>query len=121
MISGGLEGLPRRTFRAAATYTKESWELAGIWTAVGGTLMSISIAVFAVVLVMTIFFGKKREGQDVPFTSTIHGGRTEGWELKLDDVRWFIILAIIIVAIAYGPFLITYLPPALSVPGFRLF
>lgn len=121
MVSGGLEGLPRRTFRAAATYTKESWDLAGIWTAVGGTLMTISIAVFAVVLVMTIFFGKKREGQDVPFTSTIHGGRTEGWELKLDDVRWFIILAIIIVAIAYGPFLITYLPPALSVPGFRLF
>ena len=38
MISGGLHGMPRRTFMAQATYYDPAWRLPGILTGVGGTL-----------------------------------------------------------------------------------
>ena len=46
MISGGLEGMPRRTFIYGAPYSKPSWELAGILTGIGGTIMFVSVAIF---------------------------------------------------------------------------
>lgn len=121
MISGGLEGLPRRTYLAAATYGKESWDLAGVWTGVGGTLMFVGAMLFLVILVMTVFFGREKEGQDVPFTETIQPPATSGWETRLDRLGFWVAVAAILVLVAYGPYLIQAIPPHLSVPGFKLF
>ena len=121
MISGGLEGLPRRTYFAAATYGKESWDLAGVWTGVGGTLMFVGAMLFLVILVLTVFAGRKKEGQDVPFTETIQPPAPGGWETRLDRIGFWVLVGAILVAIAYGPYLIQAIPPHLSVPGFKLF
>lgn len=62
MISAGLEGAPRRVFLARAAYGKESWELGGALTGIGGTLMFLAILLFFVIIGVTIFRGKKGEG-----------------------------------------------------------
>lgn len=121
LISAGLEGAPRRTFIAGATYGKESWKLAGYWSAAGGTLMFVSAMLFFLILVMTVFAGKKGEVGEIPVTTTVQPAGTTGWELRLDQFRWLILLAVILIAIAYVPFLVQYWPPKLTVPGFRIF
>lgn len=121
MISGGLEGVPRRTFAAGMTYSKPSWELAGIWTGVGGTLMFIAAMLFLFILVMTVFFGKKGEAPEIPVTETAHAPQTTGWEPRLDKFSWVVALTILLIVIAYGPYLIQAWPPKLTVPGFKIF
>jgi cytochrome c oxidase subunit 1 len=121
MISGGLEGMPRRTFMVGATYSKPSWELAGILTAVGGTLMFLSVACFFVVMAATIVAGRRQDGIDIPFTETLTGPASSGWEVRLDRFRLWIALAVVLILIAYGPFLVSYLPPKLWSPGFSIF
>jgi cytochrome c oxidase subunit I len=59
MISAGLEGMPRRLFRAEASFDNPAWDLGGILTGVGGTIMFIGIMLFFVVIGMTIVFGRK--------------------------------------------------------------
>lgn len=121
MIAGGLEGVPRRTFMAGATYSKASWAVTGMWTAVGGTMMFVSAVLFFLILGMTIFFGKKGEEPEIPITETVQPARRTGWEPRLDRFGWVIALALFLIAIAYVPFLVQAWPPKLSVPGFKIF
>ena len=120
-ISGGLEGMPRRTLIAEAPYFKESWELAGMLTGVGGTLMFISGVLFFVVMFGTFFLGRRNERQEIPFTDTVLGPATSGWEVHMDKFRYWVGLTIVLILIAYGPFLVSYLPPRLLSPGFSFF
>ena len=123
MISGGLEGMPRRTEIMSAPYDKASWDLAGILTGVGGSLMFLSGVMFFVVLAGTVLLGKKAaEGElEIPFGSTIEGPATTGWQPKMDQFRWWIGAAIVLILVAYGPFLIGYLPGQFTAPGFQFF
>ena len=50
MISGGLEGMPRRTFMAQATYSSDAWRLPGILTGIGGSMMFIGVMLFFLVI-----------------------------------------------------------------------
>jgi len=119
LISGGLEGMPRRTYMAEATYSGEGWELAGALTGIGGSLMTLSIVMFFIVLLMTIFFGRKGEGPtDIPTAETLTGPAPSGWQRKLDNFWLWFGFAVLLVLVAYGPFLVTYLPPHLTSPGF---
>lgn len=43
-----------------------------------------------------------------------------GWEPKLDRLGFWVLVAIILIVIAYGPFLATYTPLPVS-PGFKAF
>lgn len=118
LISGGLEGMPRRTYMAEATYTGEGWGLAGALTGIGGTMMTISVLMFFVVLLMTIFFGKRGEGpDDIPTAETLTGPAKSGWEVKLDRFWLWFGFAVLLVLMAYGPFFLTYVPNLTS-PGF---
>lgn len=118
LISGGLEGMPRRTYMAEATYTGEGWELAGALTGIGGTMMTVSVLLFFTVLAMTIFFGERGEGpEDIPAAETLTGPAKSGWELKLDRFWLWFGFAVLLVLAAYGPFFLTYFPNLTS-PGF---
>jgi cytochrome c oxidase subunit I len=121
MISGGLAGMPRRTLVLAAPYYKPEWHIAGILTGVGGTLMFIGAMGCFVVLAMTVLFGEKAEGADVPFTETIEGPAATGWEVGLDRLRYPVVLVLVLIAFAYGPFMLHHVPPKLAAQPFHLF
>ena len=121
MISGGLDGMPRRTMLMDAPYSKPSWELAGLITGVGGTIMLVGGMLFFVVLLGTIFFGKEEVGQDVPFTETFQAPATTGWTAGLDRFRTWVTVTVILIAVAYAPFFIERFPPQLVAPGLKIF
>ncbi len=121
MISGGLAGMPRRTFMAEASYSSESWRLPGILTGIGGTMMFIGVMLFFIVVGLTILIGRRNgEPQDIPVSDTLTTPARSGWEPKLDRLGWWAVAAIILILIAYGPFFMTYQYTPVS-PPFRLF
>jgi cytochrome c oxidase subunit I len=121
MISAGLEGMPRRIYRAQATYDNPAWDLGGILTGVGGTLMFIGVMLFFITIGLTIVAGRRSEApQDIPVAQTLTAPSRVGWEPKLDRLGFWVIVAIILIVIAYGPFLATYSPFPVS-PGFKAF
>src|SRR5690606_21615170 len=121
MIDGGLHGMPRRTFMAEANYRSPAWELPGILTGIGGTMMFIGVMLFFAVIGLTIVLGK-REGapQDIPVSVTLTAPAKDGWEPMLDRLGIWVVAAIVLILIAYGPFLIGYDVVPVST-GFRLF
>ncbi|HXF96129.1 MAG TPA: cbb3-type cytochrome c oxidase subunit I [Gemmatimonadales bacterium] len=121
MISAGLEGMPRRMFRVMATYDNPAWDLGGMLSAIGGTLMFFGIMMFFVDLGMTIAAGRRGEQpRDVPVAQTLEPPAVTGWPLALDRLGWWVVVAIVLIAIAYGPFFAGYDVRPVS-PGFRLF
>jgi cytochrome c oxidase subunit I len=121
MISAGLEGMPRRIFRAQANYTNPAWDLGGALTGIGGTLMFIGIMMFFLVVVMTVVFGRRMTTvMDIPVSETLTSAPLQGWERSLDRLGIWVIVAIVLILIAYGPFFATYSPSFVS-PGYRFF
>jgi cytochrome c oxidase subunit 1 len=106
---------------AGATYSKPSWELAGMLTAIGGTLMFVSVILFLVVMIATIVAGRRRDPGDIPFAETLVGPAASGWEPRLDRFRIWLALTILLILIAYAPFLVSYLPPKLWSTGFTIY
>jgi hypothetical protein len=70
---------------------------------------------------MTVFFGNQQVERDIPLTETIRPSADSGWQLQLDRFRYWVALTLILIAIAYGPFLLMYWPPKLISPGFQAF
>jgi cytochrome c oxidase subunit 1 len=121
MISGGLHGMPRRTFMAEATYFSPEWRLPGILTGVGGTLMFIGVMLFFLAIGLTLALGKRGEQPaDVPVSETLTAPALTGWETRLDRLGWWFAIAVLLIAIAYGPFFLSYSPEAVS-PGFKVY
>ena len=121
MISAGLEGMPRRIYRAQATYNDPAWDLGGTLTGIGGTMMFVAVMLFFIVIGLTITVGRKGEGPaDVPVSETLTAPSRVGWELTLDRLGLWFLAAIALIAIAYAPFLLTYDVTPVSGP-FRAF
>jgi cytochrome c oxidase subunit 1 len=122
LISGGLQGMPRRTFIAQATYTGTGWKVAGALTGIGGSLMTLAVLIFFLIMIMTYLVGRKGEGPtDIPISESLTGPSTSGWDAKMDRIWIWVLAAIVLILIAYGPFFVTYFPLNMVSPGFRLF
>jgi cytochrome c oxidase subunit 1 len=121
MISGGLAGMPRRTFMAEATYTGQGWGLAGALTGIGGSIMTLGMLIFFLIMIMTWLVGT-RDGApaDIPVSETLAGASPSGWDVRFDRIGLWVLAAILLIALAYGPFFLTYDLNLVS-PGFRLF
>jgi cytochrome c oxidase subunit 1 len=120
MIAAGLEGMPCRIFRAQARYDDPAWDLGGGLTGIGGTLMFLGMLLFFYVIAMTIFVGRKGEApEDIPWSETLTAPALSGFQPRLDQLRLWSIVAIVLILIAYGPFFVTYLPPNLASPGYK--
>ena len=78
-------------------------------------------AKFFVVMFATIGSGRRREPGDIPFAETLMGPAASGWELRLDRYRIWLALTILLILIAYAPFLMSYLPPKLWSTGFTIY
>jgi cytochrome c oxidase subunit 1 len=121
LISGGLEGMPRRTFVALSPYNNGQWHLAGVLTAIGGSMMFASVVLFFLVLAGTLVLGERGVRSEIPFTETLTAPATGGWEARLDRFRYWVAITVVLILIAYGPFLATYLPGRFLSPGFKIF
>ncbi len=122
MISAGLEGMPRRLFRAQATYSNPEWQLGGILTGIGGTIMFLGIMTFFVVIGMTIIAGERgAQPKDIPISRTLLAPARSGWQRNLDRIGIWTVVAIVLILIAYGPFFWSYLPARFISPGFKLY
>lgn len=114
LMLGGLRGMPRRTAMTLATYSLPGWRVPGILTAVGGTIMFASAVIFYVVLVMTMAAGEKTAPSEIPLTQTVTAPASSGWEVRLDALRYFVIAAVVLVFMVYGPLLMHHIPPHLA-------
>jgi len=70
-------------------------------------------------MVMTIFAGKKNRTLDIPFTETVQTPPAGGWQIQLDQLRYWVLASIVLVALVYGPFIYAHFPPNLSSPGLQ--
>lgn len=121
MISAGLEGMPRRIFRAQATYNNPAWDLGGTLTGIGGSLMFLGVMLFFLVVGLTVVAGRKGEApRDIPVSDTLTAPSRTGWEPSLDRLGLWFAVAVLLIVIAYGPFLATYRVIPVS-SGFRGF
>ena len=122
MISAGLEGMPRRIFRAGAAYDNPAWDLGGALTGIGGTAMFVGLFLFFVVMLMTVVAGKKGAAPaDVPWSETLTAPAKDGFEPTWDRIGLWVVVAVVLILLAYGPFFIGYLPPHFVSPGYRFF
>jgi cytochrome c oxidase subunit I len=122
LISGGLAGMPRRTAISLAPYAEPAgWKIAGIFTAVGGSLMFVGAMLFFLVLGMTILFGEREEPAMIPIAETVQAPARIGWEVSLDHLRYWIAIAVVLIVAMYGPFLAMHIPPASIASGFKGF
>ena len=119
MISAGLEGMPRRTYMARATYYDPAWSLGGKLTGIGGSLMFAGVMLFFLVIGLTIVAGRRgAQPADVPVSATLTAPARDGWEPTLDRLGLWFAAAVLLDVIAYAPFFMSYVPHAVS-PGFR--
>jgi cytochrome c oxidase subunit I len=93
-------------------------QLPAILTGIGGTMMFVGAMACFFVLAMTVFFGEKTAGVDIPFTETVEGPPTIGWAVHLDRLRYSVVTVLVLIAMAYGPFLMRHIPPKLLSPGY---
>lgn len=120
MISAGLEGMPRRIYRARATYNDPAWDLGGALTGIGGSIMFVGVMLFFLVIGLTVVAGRKGEQpKDIPVSETLTAPSLTGWETRLDRLGWWVVAAVALILISYGPFFVTYLPPHPVSPGFK--
>jgi len=113
MMRGGLIGMPRRTNTGATYVNPDSALFQPEWisyidiSVVGGIIMTLSILIFAIVFFVTAM-SKQREGEPeltFPVSEAYHDEETS-W---LRNFKPWVIVAIIIIVIAYTPVILDVL------------
>ncbi|MCX7792348.1 MAG: cbb3-type cytochrome c oxidase subunit I [Chloroflexaceae bacterium] len=97
----GLAGMPRRTMIGSAPYVLPEWERLLPFTMIGGLLMFASALCFLVNVLMTLTAGKRLEPGPVTFARALSG--PEDVPVFLDRLTPWVLSAIVLVAINYGP------------------
>nr|WP_290666585.1 cbb3-type cytochrome c oxidase subunit I [Ardenticatena sp.] len=112
-MAGGLEGMPRRTWMATATYLPlmETWDIPNKMTAIGGTLMFLGGMAFFAVMVGTLLFSRERVKVEMPAAEAIIGPE-KGSPLFTKRLDVWTVVAVVLILIAYVPYLVNYLGDA---------
>jgi cytochrome c oxidase subunit 1 len=120
MHRGGLAGIPRRTaepqyeqfgFEALfGTITEIRWQIA-----VGGTLLTLSLLAFLVVVVGTWIVDRSAIAVDGTLPPAISG--PEDAPRAINDLRLWLGIAVVLVALAYGPPIYSLVQDGLFYPG----
>ncbi|MBO9351196.1 MAG: cbb3-type cytochrome c oxidase subunit I [Thermomicrobium sp.] len=109
-IAAGLLGEPRRSSIGEAPYRDlVSAGLDNWLTAIGGTLMVISGLLYFIVVLWTVFAGRRlTQPLEIPVAEMRFGARETS--PRLDQLGFWFLIAVILVAIAYIPTILLYLP-----------
>jgi cytochrome c oxidase subunit 1 len=115
----GLMGMPRRTQIMAAPYITAEWKALLPLVGVGGTLLFVSAMLYFLVLALTVFASLKPYAGDVPFAEALSG--PEGVPVIFDRWRPWLMLAFVLIALAYGPSLVQLAATTpFDAPGLRV-
>ncbi len=119
-MGGGIEGMPRRFYSGEAPYAPESWDIWNALTGVGGIIMFVSGTLFFIVILGTLASRNRvpLEDLEMPVSETKHGSDVAA--PILDRLGLWVIVAVVLVLIAYVPVWLTHSFDFTS-PGFRLF
>jgi cytochrome c oxidase subunit 1 len=115
-IAGGLAGQPRRTAIGQAAYELPSWALDNWLTAIGGVLMTISGALFFIVIIGTIIRNVPTR-VEIPVAEAVISSK-ESWGI-LDRLGFWMVLGVGLIVIAYAPTFLSLMPANLSAPGWN--
>jgi cytochrome c oxidase subunit 1 len=84
--------------------------------------MFVGLFLFFIVMLMTVVAGKKGEAPtDIPWSETLTAPAKEGFEPVWDRIGLWVIVAVVLILLAYGPFFFGYLPPHFVSPGYQFF
>ena len=115
----GLRGMPRRTMISQAAYFQPEWKALLPWVGVGGTLLFISGILYLLNLLLTVTVSRAPAAA-VPDFAVATAPAEEG-PAVLNRLRPWVVVAVVMVVIAYGPTLARLVATSqLNVPGFRV-
>jgi cytochrome c oxidase subunit 1 len=118
----GLQGMPRRVFETSygGSAVAQQWEGFTLLSAIGGVLLFVSAVFFLLVMLGTVLAGKRTAQGEIEFAEPLEGAPTK--RLVFDRFKMLIIVAVILVVIAYAFPLIQHLGmERFGAGGFRTF
>ena len=115
----GLMGMPRRTMIGAAAYIQPEWKPLLPLVAIGGTLLTVSALLYFANLALTLLVARPPHPQGVVFAEAMSGA--DHALSILDRVRPWLVLAVVLIALAYGPSLVDLIATTpFDNPGLRV-
>ncbi|HET7853436.1 MAG TPA: b(o/a)3-type cytochrome-c oxidase subunit 1 [Candidatus Methylomirabilis sp.] len=115
----GLMGMPRRTMIGAAPYVQPEWQSLLPFVAIGGTILFVSAMLYFANMLLTTVASREAAVIEVPFAEALSG--PEHAPVILDRWRPWLVLAVALIAIAYGPTIIRLVTTTpFTTPGFRV-
>ncbi|NLG69856.1 MAG: b(o/a)3-type cytochrome-c oxidase subunit 1, partial [Firmicutes bacterium] len=115
----GLLGAPRRTMLGAATYAqlRPDWALPSILVGVGGAILAVSLYLYLVQIVATLFFSREPAQVEVPEAEAVSG--PEHAPFWFERWRLWVGAAVVLAALGYVPTLVDLVTRFTPVPGLR--
>lgn len=103
----GILGMPRRVPMTLATYWLPQWDLPSLFTAVGGSIMYIGGLLYFLIVVAS-FFTQKVEVNEQEYAFAEAISPADRSPAIFENWGVWVGAAILLIVVAYGPYLITY-------------
>jgi cytochrome c oxidase subunit 1 len=100
----GMMGMPRRTMIGASAYLQPEWKAALPLVGIGGTILFVSGMLYFLNLVLTLAASRGPAPAVPEFAEALSG--PEHSPAILDRWRPWLVLAFVLILIAYGPTLV---------------
>jgi cytochrome c oxidase subunit 1 len=115
----GLRGMPRRTMIGQVSYMQSDWQHLLPLVGIGGALLFISAVLYFLTLVLTVVASPRAPQPALEFAHAVSG--PDDSPAFLDRWRPWLVLAAILIAVAYGPTLVRLAATTpLTTPGLRV-